>query len=95
MEPAGTNPPTELYHLGDSLSSNLAQNPQNVDDDVKHKLSPEQEAFFKDSKVRDENGNLKPVCHGTDAEFNQFDKNKLGEGLGHNPKIRHVLSSPL
>ena len=32
-------------------------------------LSVEQEAFFKDSKVRDEQGNLIPVYHGSDFEF--------------------------
>ena len=42
---------------------------------LKYKLSPEQETFFKDSKIRDENGNLKTVYHGTDAEFNVFNPN--------------------
>lgn len=42
---------------------------------LKYKLSPEQETFFKDSKVRDENGNLKTVYHGTDAEFDVFNPN--------------------
>lgn len=32
---------------------------------LKYKLSPEQEAFFKDSKVRDENGNLMKMYHGS------------------------------
>ena len=56
---------------------------------LKYKLSPEQEAFFKDSKVRDENGNLKTVYHGTNSEFDQFSplagsssstRNRWGEG---------------
>ena len=56
---------------------------------LKYKLSPEQEAFFKDSKVRDENGNLKTVYHGTNGEFDQFSplagsssstRNRWGEG---------------
>ena len=42
---------------------------------LKYKLSPEQETFFKDSKIRDKNGNLKTVYHGTDAEFNVFNPN--------------------
>lgn len=42
---------------------------------LKYKLSPEQEAFFKDSKIRDENGNLKTLYHGTDAEFDVFNPN--------------------
>ena len=44
---------------------------------MKYKLSPEQETFFKDSKIRDENGNLKTVYHGTSTDFNQFDPDKI------------------
>ena len=155
MEPAGTNPSTELHHLGDSHVDSVAQEAQNVNEDVKYKLnpeheaqvraynehitrlrqreeylrgqgmsenapaminlrkaqeqaiyardhigevdenglkyklSPEQEAFFKDSKIRDENGNLKTVYHGTNSEFDQFSplagsssstRNRWGEG---------------
>jgi hypothetical protein len=56
---------------------------------LKYKLSPEQETFFKDSKIRDENGNLKTVYHGTNGEFDQFSplagsssstRNRWGEG---------------
>ena len=56
---------------------------------LKYKLSPEQETFFKDSKTRDENGNLKTVYHGTNSEFDQFSplagsssstRNRWGEG---------------
>jgi hypothetical protein len=43
MEPAGTNPSTELHHLGDS-DHNIAQEAQNVNEDVKYKLNPEHEA---------------------------------------------------
>ena len=42
---------------------------------LKYKLSPEQETFFKDSKIRDKNGNLKTVYHGADAEFDVFNPN--------------------
>nr|DAQ74757.1 MAG TPA: Large polyvalent protein associated domain 38 [Caudoviricetes sp.] len=155
MEPAGTNPSTELHHLGDSHVDSVAQEAQNVNEDVKYKLnpeheaqvraynehitrlrqreeylrgqgmsenapaminlrkaqeqaiyardhigevdenglkyklSPEQETFFKDSKIRDENGNLKTVYHGTNSEFDQFSplagsssstRNRWGEG---------------
>lgn len=50
-------------------------------------LSKEQQEFFKDSKVRDENGNLLVCYHGTDTDFNTFDANfistdnKLGYGF--------------
>ena len=44
-------------------------------------LSQEQIEFFKDSKVRDENGNLLVMYHGTDADFTEFnvDKDLFGE----------------
>lgn len=38
------------------------------------KLSVEQEQYFKDSVIRDENGNLLVLYHGTDADFTIFDK---------------------
>ena len=37
-----------------------------------NKLSEKQQSYFKDSKVRDENGNLLVVYHGTTAEFEEF-----------------------
>lgn len=42
-------------------------------------LSENQEKFFKDSKIRDENGNLLVVYHGSKNEFNVFDISKSGE----------------
>lgn len=50
-------------------------------------LSPGQQEYFKDSKVRDENGNLKVVYHGSPADFNTFSLDYLGtngtaEGYG-------------
>ena len=40
---------------------------------LKYKLSPEQEAFFKDSKVRDENGELMKMYHGsTNGHITEF-----------------------
>lgn len=40
-----------------------------------HKLSKDQQEFFKDSKVLDDNGNLKVVYHGSHKEFSVFDSN--------------------
>ncbi len=47
-------------------------------DGVRYKLSPAQEEFFKDSKIRDENGNLKTVYHGTKSDFDEFSRRKIG-----------------
>lgn len=50
-------------------------------------LSKGQQEYFKDSKVRDEDGNLLTVYHGTNNNFTIFDKslsdedNVLGQGL--------------
>ena len=41
-----------------------------------NKLTDEQIEYFKNSAVRDENGNLIPLYHGTTWEFYTFDKNK-------------------
>ena len=52
---------------------------QKVQDNKGRTLSEEQHEYFKNSKVRDENGNLKVLYHGTDAEFNVFDYKYLGK----------------
>ena len=41
-------------------------------------LSPQQQEYFKDSKIRDADGNLMVVYHSTDADFTVFDREKLG-----------------
>lgn len=56
-------------------------------DNTGRELSPEQAEYFKDSKVRDEDDNLKVVYHGTDSDFNAFSydyigKNGSAEGYG-------------
>lgn len=43
-----------------------------------NQLSKEQVEFFKDSKVRDDDGNLRVMYHGTGADFNVFDLTKSG-----------------
>lgn len=79
MEMSGTSPDSDLSV---PQSSN---NIKNSNDSIKYKLSEGQENYFKDSKIRDENGNLKPVYHGTNAEFDAFNpnntsSNKWGNG---------------
>ena len=43
-------------------------------------LSKEQQEYFKDSKIRNENGLLKVMHHGTNESFTVFDKNKARSG---------------
>ena len=47
-----------------------------------NQLTEEQAEFFKDSKVRDENGSLQVVYHGTEGEFYTFDKALRGTNTG-------------
>ena len=47
-----------------------------LSDSEGRKLSENQVEFFKDSKIRDENGNLKIMYHGSPASFTVFDKKK-------------------
>ena len=48
-------------------------------DNLSRELSAEQIAFFEESKVVDENGNLLVMYHGTGNEFDVFDINKSGQ----------------
>ena len=63
--------------------NSISQNTENTtptysisEDSQGRKLSNEQMEFFKESKVRDENGALIPVYHGTKADFSVFEPNK-------------------
>lgn len=47
-------------------------------DSTGRKLSEQQQEYFKDSKVRDAEGRLKPVYHATYDNFTVFDRGKLG-----------------
>ena len=50
-------------------------------------LSPEQKDFFKDSAIRDENGNLRPMYHGTRGDFTVFGKNKTASNSNSDASI--------
>ena len=55
---------------------------ENTTDNQGRKLSKQQQEYFKDSKVRDENGNLQVMYHGSPNDFNIFDRNRAkGSGL--------------
>lgn len=58
--------------------------PRELDSDGR-KLTEAQREFFKDSKVRDDEGQLLPVYHSTYAEdFTVFDRGRLGENTDGN-----------
>lgn len=69
-----------------STKYSMQESTNNTQDNQGRKLSKEQQDFFKDSKVRDEEGNLEVVYHGTANDFTVFDISKsndvaLGNGL--------------
>lgn len=55
-----------------------------------NELTKQQREYFKDSKARDENGNLLVVYHGTDAEFTVFDRTKSRANMD----IQGIFFSP-
>lgn len=71
------NIPYTFYDETNTKDS-IIQNMDNIrfsKDSEGNQLTTEQQEFFKDSQVRDENGNLQVVYHGTNDMFNVFDKN--------------------
>ncbi|MDD7753818.1 MAG: hypothetical protein PUJ51_04855 [Clostridiales bacterium] len=53
-------------------------------DNKGRELSKQQQEYFKDSKVRDEKGNLLTMYHSTDADFSTFTYDNLGKtGLAY------------
>lgn len=68
-------------------SGTLTQSKKLQETDNKgRKLSEQQQGYFKNSKVRDNNGNLKVVYHGTDADFTVFNYDYLGKNGTANGK---------
>lgn len=55
--------------------------PENTTDNKGRELSKQQQEYFKDSKVRDENGNLMTVYHMTGDNFTKIDFKKNAQGL--------------
>lgn len=53
-----------------------------IKDSVGNELTQEQQDYFEDSVVRDENGNLKVVYHGTKADFNTFLHEHISDSTG-------------
>ena len=108
--------PNEGYALKNDISDKSISYPndsvkrQLKKDSQGNTLSEEQAEFFKDSKVRDNKGNLLVVYHGTTANFNVFKKGDIGfhfgtkgaargrVGFGKNVTIKEVylnLTNPI
>lgn len=53
-----------------------------VRDNTGRELTPAQQEFFRNSKAKDENGNLLVMYHQTDGDFTVFDTEHKGAGTG-------------
>ena len=87
-----------------SSTDNVAQQGVDVKQNVRYssrvdstgkELSEGQVAYFANSEVRDEDGNLIPVYHSTDDEFYTFDRNKLGRTTLKNATDASIASTSL
>lgn len=87
---------------GNASSINVAQQPSTVkqfslSDSTGRQLSTGQQEYFKDSKIRDDNDNLKVMYHGTAETFTVFDKKKArasgyyGKGFYFTDSASHAL----
>ena len=83
------DPTKKVGQSGNSDTSLHKDNITQSSDNVKYSLSDsdgkqltkEQQEYFKDSKMRDENGNLKVMYHGSqEAGFHVFDSSKSDDG---------------
>lgn len=88
--PASTESGTEAGQTIADIGNILPRKTENVKkhsdrDTLGNKLTPKQIEFFKDSKVRDENGNLLVVYHGTPGDtFYEFSYDNVGMVGGGN-----------
>lgn len=75
--------PYEFYKEGESRSS-VIQKMDDVQfsrkDSEGNTLTEQQAEYFRDSKVRDKNGNLLVVYHGSSNRFFTFDRDRVGKG---------------
>lgn len=60
----------------------LTENTVSDIDSLGNKLTNEQSSYFRNSKVRDHNGNLLVCYHGTDRNFDTFEKGDIGFHFG-------------
>ena len=74
------------------VNNNFTQNNSkySLRDSDGNELTKQQQEYFKDSKVRDDEGNLLVVYHGTDAEFTVFDRTKARANMD----IQGIFFSP-
>lgn len=103
-EPIGAGMITVSSKQGSAISSvsdnSINQSSKNdnkkfsLNDSDGNKLTQEQAEYFKDSKVRDENGDLLVLYHQTDEDFNIFDTRREGAGTRDNGTPYGIFLKP-
>lgn len=79
----GTTPTINTASKDSIRSGNKKSNTKfSVRDNTGRELTPAQQEYFRDSKARDENGNLLVMYHQTDGDFTVFDTEHKGAGTG-------------
>jgi len=71
-----------VSNRGQNTRAEMEKNSLNVDSNGNN-LTESQAEYFKDSKVRDENGNLMVMYHGSTETFTEFDKSKIRAVANH------------
>lgn len=81
--PASNNNIAHSEEKASEISENGKKSLSLAVDTEGRELTPEQQEFFKDSKILDDNGRLRVVYHGTNnTEFNIFDSKYVGSASG-------------
>lgn len=74
--------PEQIKNIDNAKPTDSPDIRYSLSDSDGKKLTKEQSDYFKDSKARDENGNLLKVYHTTANDFTVFDKSKQGDATG-------------
>ncbi len=86
--------PRQNSNSKDIVAEEKGEVKYSMSDSAGRQLSEGQREYFKDSKVRDENGKLLNVYHGTDAKFTTFrsDKKRISGRLNFEKPYRQQKS---
>lgn len=76
------NPATNVNSKSQKNEKRFALDESYQEDNTGAKLSKQQQEYFKDSKIRDKDGNLVRVYHNTNNDFTVFDLAKSGSNQG-------------
>lgn len=72
-------PINSVPQQGAEVKGNVRYSSRNIRDSEGNQLTENQARYFENSRVRDDEGNLKVVYHSTFEDFYTFDRGRLGE----------------